>query len=738
MKSNLIRISSSTWCVRIVLLLLVLSLSYEFSASADLSPPAYLTAISDQEGEVPLFWFCPHPDTLEVAYHSGAMSIPFYVSATWQENCVAVRMNSPASPFLLVRSRVYVSRQGLPFDPGYDFRAPFFVTINQDSAGLPRNPFLDSVLTSAAESDSLSQGEWVNIEHNVLVRDSLFWIVFHWLEGSPLSPLVGMDDLPNAGNSYWGMRTFFHFHWHPAYRNAMIEAEIATNPTVQSDLDSFWVYRSDDPDSMIHQDNLIAHVPGDRFHYADSEVVEEQSYFYSVTCFNSGYQSRASDTAGAIPRRDAVLEADKEGFSVYTTAGQQVFENLTLTNSGGLPLRFRVQVNLEEKDWMGGSDAFGYTWTDDSLGEDLEFCWIDAESTGVRIGESGDDNEQYGFFDLGFSFPFYGETLESVRITSDGWLSFSDLLPCSTDTFRWFINHPLPWLWGPYSLVAPFWDDLKLVDSSAIYFYSCADSTIISCINMHHYGQSNRGPYTFQTILTPDGEITFQYLHIDDSDYSATVGVQNYDGTLGLGISCDHQYLHDSLAIKIRPSWGRLDSMQGTIQPGESKTLNLIFDPLSYLRGVYQADLLIEAWDKNHQLETKIIPLTFSIDTTTSVEWTDAGSPDEIVLLMNYPNPFNPTTTIQFAVVGGKGKAADGGLVLSEAEGLRTTDVSLKIYNVRGQLVRTLVGAETMSGRYQVVWDGRDDRRRELASGIYFCKLAAGSHCMVRKMVLLK
>ena len=247
---------------------------------------------------------------------------------------------------------------------------------------------------------------------------------------------------------------------------------------------------------------------------------------------------------------------------------------------------------------------------------------------------------------------------------------------------------------------------------------------------MHHYGQSDRGPYTFQTILTPDGQITFQYLHIDDSDYSATVGVQNYDGTLGLGISCDQEYLHDSLAVKIRSSWVRLDSMQGTIQPGESRTLNLTFDPLSYPRGVYHADLLIAGWDKNHQLETKIIPLTFCIDTTTSVDWTDDLKPEKAVLLRNYPNPFNPATTIQFAVVDGEGKAAD--------YGLRTASVSLKIYNIRGQLVRTLVNAEMMPGRYRVVWDGRDDRKRGLASGIYFCKLTAGSHCLVRKMILLK
>ena len=721
-KSNSIRISSTVGYVQIVFLFIALSFLSAVSASADLSPPAFLSAISDQDGEVPLFWLDPHPDTLDVAYHSGTMTTRFYVSATWQENCVDVRMTSPVTPFLLLRSRVYIPHQGLPFDPGYDFRAPFFLTISQDSAGLPRDVFLDSILTSADGSDSLSSGEWVEVEHNVLIRDSTFWIVFHWLEGSPLSPLVGMDDVLNTGSSFWGMRTFFHFHWHPSYYNVMIEAEIATNPTAQSDLDSFWVYRSGNPDSMIYEGNLIASVPGEQFHYSDPEVVEEQPYFYCVTCFNSGWQSKASDTAGASPKREAVLETDKGEFSVYSAAGQQIFDDLTLSKSGGLPLRFRIQVNLEEKDWMGGSGAFGYTWTDDGIAEGLEFSWVDIESTGVRIGEVGDDNRQYGFFDLDSSFPFYGKSFDSVRITSDGWLSFSDVLPCSTDTFRWFINHPLPWLWGPYSLVAPFWDDLKLVDSSAIYFCSGDDSTIISYVNMHHYGQSDRGPYSFQTILTYSGEITFQYLQIDDSDYSATIGIQNYDGTIGLGVSCDEEYLHDSLAIRVRPSWAKVDSMEGCIQPGESKTLNLIFDPLSYPRGIYQADLYIEGWDKNHQLETKIIPLTFCIDTTTSVEWTDAGKPERVCLLQNYPNPFNAVTSIQYTVHGTH----------------TPIPTTVKLYNLLGQKVRTLVEAEMMPGNYQVIWDGKDDRGKDVASGIYLCRLKSGPDWEVRKMLLLK
>ena len=429
------------------------------SASADdLLPPTFLTAVSDQDGKVPLFWFSPQPETLEIAYHGDGMLNGFYVPLPWHENCVAVRMSSPSLPFYLLKSKIYISHQGADIDTNYNFKAPFFVTVNQDSGGFPQNGFLDSVSAAASGEEGPSDGEWVEIVHNLLMEDSIFWIVFHWEEDSPTSPLVGVDGLTNVGNSLWGKRTFLYFEWHTDLSNPMIRAQIVTNCDTMSDVDSFRVYRSTDPDSVIDQNNLIAPVPGLEFQYTDSDVVDEQIYFYQITSLAS-QESPGSDTAQATPKRKAVLVADRDEFFVLLSAGQQIFDNLTLTNSGGLPLTFRVQISMEEVVWMGGSELFGYTWTDNSRQPELEFAWVDIEGRGIQIGNNGDDNEDYGFFDLGFSFPFYGDTFDSVRIASDGWLSFSPLIPCYSDTFKCYMNRNLPWLWGPYTLVAPFWDD---------------------------------------------------------------------------------------------------------------------------------------------------------------------------------------------------------------------------------------------------------------------------------------
>jgi flagellar hook assembly protein FlgD len=93
--------------------------------------------------------------------------------------------------------------------------------------------------------------------------------------------------------------------------------------------------------------------------------------------------------------------------------------------------------------------------------------------------------------------------------------------------------------------------------------------------------------------------------------------------------------------------------------------------------------------------------------------------PTAFSLNANYPNPFNPTTNISF------------GLPVD-------SKVSLKIYNVAGQLVRTLVNETMVAGTHTVTWDGANSNGEKVASGIYFYKLNAGDFSKTMKMVMTK
>jgi len=97
--------------------------------------------------------------------------------------------------------------------------------------------------------------------------------------------------------------------------------------------------------------------------------------------------------------------------------------------------------------------------------------------------------------------------------------------------------------------------------------------------------------------------------------------------------------------------------------------------------------------------------------------------PKAFALAQNYPNPFNPSTTISYDIPD------------SKVEGVR---VELKVYNLRGQLVKSLVDEVKQPGQFVVQWNGRNEDGEVTASGVYFYRIKAGDFTATRKMVLLK
>jgi len=97
-------------------------------------------------------------------------------------------------------------------------------------------------------------------------------------------------------------------------------------------------------------------------------------------------------------------------------------------------------------------------------------------------------------------------------------------------------------------------------------------------------------------------------------------------------------------------------------------------------------------------------------------------------LMGNFPNPFNPVTSIQFSI-GNVGN-------VKNVENVE--NVNIDVYNIRGQRVRSLVNEEFPVGEYSVVWDGRDEDGRNVGSGVYLYQMRAGEYTETRRMVLMK
>jgi len=99
-------------------------------------------------------------------------------------------------------------------------------------------------------------------------------------------------------------------------------------------------------------------------------------------------------------------------------------------------------------------------------------------------------------------------------------------------------------------------------------------------------------------------------------------------------------------------------------------------------------------------------------------EW-GTDFPSNILQAQNFPNPFNPSTTIEYYLP-------------------EPTDVSLIIYDVTGREVNTLVSTSQSSGNYKVRWGGTNRDGLQVAAGMYFARLQAGEHQSVVKMVYLR
>jgi hypothetical protein len=162
---------------------------------------------------------------------------------------------------------------------------------------------------------------------------------------------------------------------------------------------------------------------------------------------------------------------------------------------------------------------------------------------------------------------------------------------------------------------------------------------------------------------------------------------------------------------------------------------NIIRDPLFVDAANFDFQLLvnspcIDAGDPNSPLDPDStiadIGAFYYPHTPTFVKDDNRNMPEEFELSQNYPNPLNPITTIPYTVSG------------SQFIVHGPVHTSMKIYNILGQLVRTLVDEGKTPGKYEINWDGNDDSGKEVGSGIYFYQLRTRDYTDTKKMVLLR
>ena len=161
----------------------------------------------------------------------------------------------------------------------------------------------------------------------------------------------------------------------------------------------------------------------------------------------------------------------------------------------------------------------------------------------------------------------------------------------------------------------------------------------------------------------------------------------------------------------MKPGWLLLSADSGICSANSSLDIELTFDATELDTGDYFATLIIKSNDPTKPSVT--IPIHMIVSSTVGIE-DEFPLPTVYSLYQNFPNPFNPSTTIKYSIPN---------------EGR----VSLIVFNLLGEEVTTLVNEEQSAGNYKVEFN-----ISSLPSGVYFYQLKAGDYTNTKKMILLR
>jgi hypothetical protein len=353
----------------------------------------------------------------------------------------------------------------------------------------------------------------------------------------------------------------------------------------------------------------------------------------------------------------------------------------------------------------GGPDSFGYRWVDSDEPMSAPFAWVDLTTIGVPLPFEFDD-QTLGPFPLPFSFPFYGQTFDSIRICSNGWLSF-------TSNRTTYSNVALPNAGAgvPENLIAAFWEDLTYnVDRGSAYWHYDGEKVVFSFHQVRRFGGD--AFVTFQVLLYPSGTIDFQYLTMNGRTDNATIGIQNATRSVGLQVAFNTAYVKNNLRTRIAPrgGWLSVTPSSGRIPPGGSDTLQVGFDAAAYPDGDYDGLLRIASNDVDEpsvevRCQLHVGAFGSAAQSTAGIA---VGPPREFGLELLGGNPVRGDARLELA------------MPVSGAP-------EVKVFDVRGRVVRRLVTGQRLAGRHVIEWKGEDASGAPAAPGVYFVRATMAS-----------
>jgi len=423
-----------------------------------------------------------------------------------------------------------------------------------------------------------------------------------------------------------------------------------------------------------------------------------------------------------------------------------------------------------------GPDNFGY-FAYDSADFDYPdsrpaYIWNEISTEmgghGTKLDFPMENEVVWMIVDLPFTFRYYGQDYTQVRVSDNGWISFD------TGNDYDFYNWTIPTQYGVEALVAPFWDNLNPVapegvnpngiDPDGIYTFhdENLEAFIVEWSRLPHYKPEILGMQTFQVVLldpavhptaSGDGEILFLYRHVNNNDnlrMYATVGIESPDGTDGLQLSYGNinaagmAPLQPGLAVRITTESPVRIPFAVTSMSARSSNGQVTLE--------WEAadNRPVLGWHVDRISDGARVRLTDAALTGSSRRFTvQANSADEdtrymLTALHPYGVSSEPgsvslemVSSMKLALYPAHPNPAPGSASIGFALP-RDTNVRLRVYDVAGRLVRTLVNGQVGAGEGVRIWDGKHDGGAQAAGGVYFYRLETDTKTLTRKMILVR
>jgi|GEM_PF-1503961 len=305
--------------------------------------------------------------------------------------------------------------------------------------------------------------------------------------------------------------------------------------------------------------------------------------------------------SGVVPDI-ALSSTDTLKVSVYP--GGTSSQGFTINNNGLGNLYYSLSSNYLISDVYknsGGPDNYNYFWKDSNDPTGPDYYWFDISGTGTQI-PTLEDEALSSAVSIGFNFNFYGNIYSTVKISSNGFITFGNV--------NHYIPQILPNTNEPNDIICPYWTDLNPSLQGNIFYYydSSNERFIVQYNNIANIGTTNNN--TFQVILYKTGVVEFHYQQINP--YFCTVGIENSTGTDASMVSSGSSYLNNLFAIRFNPvpKWITLNPSSGTVSPSRSQSVSVGISSAGLSVGLHKANIAVNSNDPDSPALLKPVALT--------------------------------------------------------------------------------------------------------------------------------